>query len=229
MSLFTASADEPFKGPHQPQPVSTAGAELDQATAALIMVHGRGASAAGILGLSEEIDRSDIHYAAPQASGHTWYPYSFLEPTERNEPGISSGLQKIFDLVGKAEEAGIPAEKIFILGFSQGACLASEFVARHPRHFGGLFALSGGLIGDTVDPAVYEGDLSSTKVFMGCSDTDPHIPESRVHESKSVFEKLGADVNVQIYPGMGHLVNHDEIEHIQRIISDVLGPVQASD
>ncbi|GAB5410252.1 MAG: dienelactone hydrolase family protein [Balneolaceae bacterium] len=209
-------------GPHQNQPVAVTGVELSKAKKAMIMIHGRGASAQSILGLSKEFNNTeDFVFLAPQASGHTWYPYSFLVPTENNQPGINSGLQAISDIIEKLNEHEISSENIFLLGFSQGACLASEFVARTPLKYAGLIALSGGLIGESIDLDSYSGDLKQTLIFMGCSDIDAHIPKERVNESADVFEKLHAKVIKKLYPGMGHLVNEDEIQHIQQLIDSL--------
>jgi phospholipase/carboxylesterase len=210
-------------GPHQDQPVATAGASLESATAAVILVHGRGASARSILGMAEEFDYDDVAYLAPQAAGSTWYPQSFLAPVERNEPGRSSGLEVIGDLVADAEDADVPRERVLVSGFSQGACLASEFVARNPTRYGGLAALSGGLIGESIDRADYAGDLEGTPAFLGCSDVDPHIPEERVHETAAVLEDLGSDVMTRIYEGMGHTVNEDELGHVDEMIGALPG------
>lgn len=189
----------------------------------MVMIHGRGATAESILTLANEFDNTGgFHFAAPQASQFTWYPYSFLAPTEKNEPGLSSGLQTIFDIITHLEGAGIPKDKIILLGFSQGACLASEYVARHPAKYGGLIALSGGIIGDSVIHENYFGSLVNTPCFIGCSDIDPHIPADRIHESAALMDKLGADVTKKIYPGMGHTVNEDEIKEIKKIIGRVL-------
>lgn len=212
-----------LNGPHQNQPVAVTGADLNEAKRAMIMIHGRGASAQSILGLSKEFEKtSDFIFLAPQASGHTWYPYSFLAPTENNQPGIDSGLQAISDILQKLNEQGITNEHIFLLGFSQGACLASEFVARNPSKYAGLIALSGGLIGESVTLSEYTGDLKSTPIFMGCSDVDAHIPVDRLDETEKVFLKLNAVVQKNIYPGMGHLVNEDEISNINRLIETSL-------
>ena len=219
--MFRATADKPFDGPHQNSNPVTKGTSPDKADAAMILIHGRGATAESILMLTDEFGENNLHYAAPQANQFQWYPHSFLAPTERNEPGLSSGLQAIFDIVSDLEEAGIPKEKIILLGFSQGACLASEFVARHPARYGGLVALSGGLIGETVSAENYSGSLEGTPYFLGCSDIDPHIPVERVHESAEILEGLGAAVTKQIYPGMGHTVNRNEIEHIKKLIQKV--------
>tara|TARA_R110002124_G_scaffold287350_1_gene473575 strand:- start:2114 stop:2785 length:672 start_codon:yes stop_codon:yes gene_type:complete len=223
MNLFKVSSGRSFSGPHQNQNIAQAGPNLKDAKAVMIMIHGRGASAESIIGLANEFDHKDqITFLAPQASGFTWYPYSFLAPTDQNQPGLNSGLQAIFDLVVKAENEGIKKDKIFIFGFSQGACLATEFVARHPDFYGGLIALSGGLIGDSVSSKNYEGSLEGTEVFLGCSDVDPHIPKERVDETEEVFTKLGGNIIKKIYPGMGHLVNEDEIAEVQRILDSKL-------
>jgi len=226
MSLFKATADKSISGPHQGQNIATGGPNLKDAKAAMIMVHGRGASAESIFGIANEFNhQNEIAFLAPQANGFTWYPYSFLAPTDQNQPGLNSGLQAIFDLVQKAENEGINKENIFILGFSQGACLATEFLARHPDKYAGVIALSGGLIGDAVNPQNYSGDIKQTPVFLGCSDIDPHIPKKRVDETEEVFSKLGASVTKKIYPGMGHLVNEDEIKNINTLITKVLAEV----
>jgi phospholipase/carboxylesterase len=197
----------------------TAGTALDEADAALVLVHGRGATAQSIIQLTDDVGHPGVAYLAPQAAGNTWYPNSFLAPVESNEPGRSSGLQAIETAVGRATEAGIPATQVAFVGFSQGACLASEYVARYPARYGGLAALSGGLIGETIDPADYTGDLERTPVFLGCSDQDPHIPEQRVHETAAVFEQLNGDVTERLYPGMGHGINEDELDAVGRMVA----------
>lgn len=220
MSIVTIQDQNSFEGPHQPESIYQTGAAVKEAEYAFVMIHGRGASAPSILGLANELDHKDkIHFRAPQASGYTWYPYSFLAPTEQNQPGLNSGLQAVYNTIASLEKDGLSKDRIFILGFSQGACLASEFMARHPAKYAGLIMLSGGLIGNQIDADSYHGDLSGTPVFMGCSDIDPHIPVTRVHESETIFEKLGADVTKKIYPNMGHLVNEDEIRHINGLIN----------
>ncbi|GAB4526531.1 MAG: dienelactone hydrolase family protein [Anaerolineae bacterium] len=208
--------------PHQGQPVFTAGAPLAQAKAAMVMIHGRGASPQSILALANEFDTADVAYLAPQASGGTWYPLSFLSPIEANEPGISSGIQAIADVIQQIEDAGIPAEKTMLLGFSQGACLSLEFAARHARRYGAVFGLSGGLIGPEGTPRDYPGSLEGTPVFLGCSDVDSHIPLQRVHDSTEVLRTLGGEVEERIYPGMGHLVNRDEINYVIETMDKVV-------
>jgi len=213
-----------FNGPHQNQPIAATGLELNKAKKAMIMIHGRGASAQSILGLSKEFTNTeDFTFIAPQASGHTWYPYSFLAPPSQNQPGIDSGLQAISDIITKLNDKGISNKNIFLLGFSQGACLASEYVARNPSTYAGIIALSGGLIGDKIDIHSYQGDLQNTPIFLGCSDIDSHIPKERVNESAEIFKKLNAAVTKKLYPGMGHLVNEDEIATINKIINDSIG------
>ncbi len=155
-------------GPHQGQGITTAGADLADAPAAVVLAHGRGASARGILGMADEFAVEGVAYLAPQAARNEWYPNSFLAPVEANEPGRSSGLRALDDAVGRAVEAGIPHERIVLGGFSQGACLAAEYVARNPRRYGGVIAFSGGLIGEELD-GTYPGDLAGTPVFLGLS------------------------------------------------------------
>jgi predicted esterase len=209
--------------PHAGQRVMHVGAPLDTARAAMIMVHGRNAAPENILELSDVLDRPAFAYVGPAAAGETWYPYSFMAPRAQNEPGISSGLAVIESLVTSLIARGFEAERIMLLGFSQGACLTSEFAIRHPRRYGGVMALSGGLIGPpgtTWDDVTTS--LDGTPVFLGCSDVDPHIPAERVRESEAVFRRLGAAVTRKLYPGMGHTVSGDEIENVQRVMDEVL-------
>lgn len=212
----------PVNGPHQGQKVYTAGKALAKAGAAMILVHGRGATAPGILELAEVLHHDELAYLAPQAAGQTWYPYSFLNPIEQNEPGLSSALQVLADLLARIEAAGIPAEKVIIGGFSQGACLASEFVARNARRYGGLLAFSGGLIGPPGAPRQYFGSLAGTPVFLGCSTTDAHIPAERVDETAAVLEEMGGAVTKRLYPDMGHTIIQDEIDQAQEIVQAVV-------
>jgi predicted esterase len=188
----------------------------------MILIHGRGASAYDILELGSLLAPPEMAQLAPQASNHTWYPNSFLTPLAQNEPHLSSALQVVGDLVAQVEEAGIPAERIVIGGFSQGACLASEFVARHARRYGGLLLFSGGLIGPPGTSRDYEGSLAGTPVFIGCSDADFHIPQERVDETAEVLSQLGGEVNKKIYPGMGHTIIEDEIEEARAIVASVV-------
>jgi len=196
---------------------------MEAAACAVILIHGRGASAESILELKPLLDFPDAVYLAPQASGYTWYPYSFLAPLDRNEPGLSSGLQLITDMVLRLDDTGIPAERVVIGGFSQGACLASEFVARNARRYGGLIVFSGGLIGPLGTNRSYMGSLDGTPVFLGCSDRDPHIPLERVNETADVLTSMGGSVVKQIYPDLGHTIIGDEIDHARQIIASAAG------
>ncbi len=205
--------------PHGDASILAAGTPLAQASSAVLMVHGRGATAEDILGLAAELPTDGVAYLAPQAAGHTWYPYRFLEPIDRNEPYLSSALALLGRLVGQIETGGIPAERIGLLGFSQGACLALEYAVRNPRRYGGVCGLSGGLIGPPGTAWAETGSLAATPVFLGCSDVDSHIPAERVRESASHLEKLGAMVDLRLYPGMGHTVNRDEIEAVRRVVA----------
>jgi predicted esterase len=207
--------------PHADQPVLTAGEGLDRATAALILVHGRGGTAEGMLSLTAELTQSGFAFLAPQAEGNTWYPLSFLAPIERNEPYLSGALDALAGLLEQLAEAGIPTERTILLGFSQGACLVLEFAARNAKRYGGLAGLSGGLIGPDGTLRDYPGSLAGTPVFLGCSDVDPHIPRERVVESGQVLERLGGKVTVQIYPGMGHTVNQNELDHVRSMMAAV--------
>ena len=194
------------------------GPAVAQARAAVILVHGRGDSAAGILSLAEEFPFTDVLWVAPQAAGSTWYPYSFLTPMDKNEPGLSSGLSVIGSLVHSLMGEGVAAERIALMGFSQGACLAQEYAARNARRYRAVVGLSGGLIGPPGTPRAYPGTFEGTPVFLGCSDIDPHIPLARVRESAEVFRTMGAAVDERIYPRMGHTVNADEISRVTEIL-----------
>jgi predicted esterase len=181
----------------------------------MIMVHGRGASADDMLSLAAALDVPDLACLAPQASGRSWYPLSFLAPIPDNEPGITSGLGVLADLVAALGGQGVPPDRIALLGFSQGACLSLEFAARHAQRYAAVAGLSGGLIGPPGTPRDYRGSLAGTPVFLGCSDIDAHIPLARVHESAEVFRRMGASVDERIYPGMGHTVTEDEMAAVR--------------
>jgi predicted esterase len=181
----------------------------------MVMLHGRGATAEGILGLADDLAQTGFAYLAPQAAGDTWYPQSFLAPIASNEPWLSSALGAVVDTLARAAAAGLPPERTILLGFSQGACLALEFAARHAQRYGGVVGLSGGLIGPDGTPRDYPGSLGGTPVFLGCSDADPHIPRARVLHSAAVFRELGGRVTERLYPKMGHTVNDDELEFVR--------------
>jgi predicted esterase len=201
--------------PHAGQPVLHYGPPIAQARRVALFIHGRGASAEDILGLAPELGTDDVAYLAPQAAGHTWYPHSFLSPIPQNEPGITSALGVVARLV---ESTGLGSERVVILGFSQGACLALEFAARNPRRYAAVVALSGGLIGPPGTPRDYPGSMENTPVFIGCSDIDAHIPVERIRESAEVFRRMGALVDERIYPGMGHTINEDELSAVRALV-----------
>lgn len=210
------------RDPHRDQPIFTWGAPLAEARAAMILVHGRGGSVDHMRALAGEFDQARLAYVAPAAADRTWYPYSFLEPLKRNEPHLSSALRLVARALAKAEAAPLPHERIVLLGFSQGACLALEFAARNARRYGAVVGLSGGLIGPEGTPRDYPGSFAGTPVFLGCSDVDPHIPLERVHRTTAIFQQLNAVVIERIYPGMGHTINQDEIEFMGEAIKAVL-------
>jgi len=195
-----------------------AGKDLEQATKALIMVHGRGASAEDILGLSAYLPVNDFALLAPQATNNTWYPYSFMSPVKENEPWLSSALALLKEVVADVKAKGIAEENIYLLGFSQGACLTLEFVTRHATKYGGVAAFTGGLIGDKIYNENYKGDFATTPIFIGTSDPDPHVPVHRVNDTAELITKMHAQVVKNIYPNMGHTINQDEIEQVNRLI-----------
>lgn len=208
---------------HEAQPLLQAGAPLPEARAAMVMVHGRGGSAEDILSLVQSFGAATERWAfvAPQAANHTWYPERFMAPMARNEPWLSSALDTVGRAVAHLEAGGIPAERIVLLGFSQGACLMSEWSARHARRYGGIAALSGGLIGPDGTPRDYAGTLAATPVLLGCSDRDPHIPIARVRETAVVLEGLGARVDLRIYPDAPHTVVQDEVDAVIAMMAGI--------
>ena len=207
--------------PHAQTPVMTAGEPLASAKVALVMAHGRGASAEDILSLADVLDVAGYALLAPQAAGFQWYPYPFTAPMEQNEPYLSSALAKVGSVLAQVAEAGIPPERTVLLGFSQGACLSLEYIARNAQRYGGVAGLSGALIGPDGALRDYPGSLAGTPIFLGCSDIDPHIPAARVRESASVLEKLGAQVTMRLYPGLGHTVSRDEADEVNKILAVV--------
>ena len=207
--------------PHAGRPVLRSGPDPARARLTVILVHGRGGTAAGMIDLSNTIGLDDVAYMAPQAAGNTWYPLSFLAPMAQNEPGLSSGLSVLAGLVAALEGGGVASTRIALLGFSQGACLTLEFAARHARRYAAVVGLSGGVIGPPGTPRDYHGSLGGTPVLLACSDVDAHIPLERVHESTTVFRALGGVVDERIYPGMGHLVTEEEIELVRALLEKV--------
>jgi predicted esterase len=205
--------------PHAGQPVLHYGTPLSAARLVAIFLHGRGASAEDILGVAPELGTSDVAYLAPQAAGHTWYPYSFLSPIPQNEPDLTSALRVVDRLVADVIADGADRSRVVLLGFSQGACLALEYAARHPTKYAAVAALSGGLIGPPGTPRDYAGSLEATPVFLGCSDVDPHIPLERVRESAAVFRRMQAEIDERIYPRMGHTINADELSAVRTLLA----------
>jgi predicted esterase len=213
--------------PHAGARILSAG--QDSSGQAILMIHGRGATAEDILSLLDHVDTSDFLARAPQARGHTWYPDSFLAPLRHNQPFLDSALKLLSEILADLESQGIPRDRIVVAGFSQGACLASEFVARTGGRFGGLVAFSGGLIGtkDAKAPPPedklfeYENVLDGTPAFLGCSDIDPHIPVKRVEQTAATLSRLGADVTKRIYPGMPHTINQDEMDAFGSILDGI--------
>lgn len=191
------------------------GAPLQQAKRALILIHGRGGTADDILFLAKEFCDDTFYIAAPQATGNSWYPYSFLAKRERNEPLLSCAVDVIHRLI-KETEIHIPASEIYIMGFSQGACLALESTARYARRYAGIIAFTGGLIGDKLSIAEYQGYFEKTKIFIGNSDLDPHVPLNRSEESKKILENMGADVKLNIYPDMPHTIITEEVKYVKK-------------
>jgi len=207
---------------HRGQPVLTVGVPLAEAQAAMIMVHGRGASAHDILLLAQEWRADGVAYLAPQAADNTWYPNRFIAPVATNEPWLSSALASLDDVLQTVAAAGISAERTVLLGFSQGGCLALEYAARNPQRYGAIVGLSAGLIENGDKPRSYSGTLAGTPVFLGCSDVDFHIALERVERTAEVLSHLGGEVDKRIYRNMGHTVIHDEIEAVQHILDRLL-------
>jgi phospholipase/carboxylesterase len=203
---------------HNAENSFVAGAPREHAAAAVILVHGRGATPESMLPLSEALGREDILFFAPRASGNTWYPNSFLAPIESNEPWLSSALSILAALVDRLAADGFSSERVGIVGFSQGACLTAEFIARNTRRYGMAGVLTGGLIGPPGTPRTHPGSLGGTPVFLGSSDIDPHVPLERVHETHDVLTRLGANVDMRIYPRMGHTVNDDEVKAVGMLL-----------
>jgi phospholipase/carboxylesterase len=215
-----------INGPHKGQPVYNSGESLETADAAVVMLHGRGATAMDILSLAAEWTAPGFAYLAPQAANNTWYPYRFMELTISNEPWLSSALSIVARIMQHLKDAGITPEKTVLLGFSQGACLALEYAARNAARYGGIVGLSGGVIGADGEPRQDKGNLQGTPVFLGCSDIDPHIPKERVMDTAALMESLGGKVSVKLYPNMEHTVNQDEISIVKEMLHSVHQEIQ---
>ncbi|WP_292010660.1 dienelactone hydrolase family protein [Chryseobacterium sp.] len=198
--------------------IKTAGIPLKEAQKVLIMIHGRGGSAEDILTLSRHLNVKDYALMAPQASNHTWYPYSFIAPAEQNEPWLSSAVDIIGKTVKKAVDEGIKSENIYFFGFSQGACLTMEYISRNAQRYGGAVAIIGGLIGDKINSENYKGDFEGTPVFLGTSNPDFHVPVERVYATANILREMNAEVTEKIYENFGHSINQEEIEWANSII-----------
>ncbi|MCD2200773.1 alpha/beta fold hydrolase [Halobacterium sp. KA-4] len=211
--------------PHADQPVVTAGAPASVADAVVVLLHGRGATAQGVVNLAEPLYRHGVTFVAPDAARSRWYPYSSFAPIERNEPHVSSALTAVDRVLADVREWGVPIEDVVLFGFSQGAFLASEYAARNPRRYGGVAALSGGLLGAEVDPSDYRGSLDGAPVFLGVGDDDPNVPVERVHETAAVFCELDGDVTQRVYEGVGHEVTDDEFTVVGSWLDGIVGDV----
>jgi phospholipase/carboxylesterase len=198
--------------------ILTAGKEIENAQKAMILLHGRGATAQDILGLADHFPVDDFALFAPQATGNTWYPYSFLAPPSQNEPGLSSALEILKELLEEIQQKGIAAENIYFAGFSQGACLTAEFVTRNAARYGGVIIFTGGLIGDKIYAENYNGDFEGTPVFIGTGNPDAHVPVERVRETEKMMKEMNANVEVKIYDNRPHTVSGDEIELAKKLI-----------
>jgi phospholipase/carboxylesterase len=218
------TADPHFspQDPHASQPVLSAGPAPQEAAGTLLLLHGRGASAESILSLYEDLGMEDLAAIAPQAAGNSWYPYSFLMPMDANQPYLDSALNRVRSLVTDLVSRGIPTSRIAIMGFSQGACLTTEFAARNPARYGGIIALTGGLIGPPGTPRNYPGSFDGTPVFLGTSDPDPHVPFERVKETEAVLTRMGAEVELRRYAGMPHAINEDELDACRQLLRRML-------
>jgi len=210
--------DSKLVSPHQSQPVRTAGESIQRAKAAMLMVHGRGARSEDILSLANQFDFPEFAYLAPQAADNTWYPNRFLNPISENELWLTSALTFVGDVFAQIVQAGVPPERIILLGFSQGACLTLEFAARNAQRFGCVVGLSGALIGPDDTPRDYLGSLAGTPVFLGCGDVDFHVPKERVDQTADVMQKLGGEVTERLYPNLDHTVNQDEIDFVRNMM-----------
>jgi len=202
---------------HQKQ-IITAGTPLAQAKGALVMLHGRGGTARNIISLADDFNLTDFAIAAPQATNQSWYPYSFMAPVEENQPALDSALQVIGQTVADIIAAGIPADKIYFAGFSQGACLALEYVARNAQRFGGAVAFTGGLIGEELELSNYKGDFAATPILISTGNPDPHVPLSRVEESVAALKNLGAEVTLKVFKGRPHTILREEIELANQLV-----------
>lgn len=198
--------------------IKTSGVELNSAQKALIMIHGRGSNSEDIIGISQYLNLDGFAILAPQATNNTWYPHSFMAPVEANEPWLSSALENIGETVQAAIDVGIKPENIYFFGFSQGACLTLEFLARNAQKYGGAAAIIGGLIGEEINLSNYKGNFEGTPVFIGTSNPDFHVPVERVYTTEKILKEMNADVTLKVYENFGHSINQDEIDLVNKII-----------
>ena len=205
-----------------PKNIVYAGAQLQDAKKALIMIHGRGGSAEDILSLAENLDVKDFALLAPQANNSSWYPFSFMAPVSQNEPWLSAALLLLKELVNDVTTKEITEENIYFAGFSQGACLMLEFVARHAKKYGGVAAFTGGLIGERIHPENYQGNFNQTPIFIGSSNPDPHVPVERVNATAKILRSMRAAVTEKVYDNMGHTIIMDEIELANQLVFTTL-------
>jgi phospholipase/carboxylesterase len=208
--------------PHANMPVAHAGHDLNGARCAVLLLHGRGSSAEDILGLAKTFYDERIAFLAPQAANHTWYPNSFLAPIERNEPWLSSAIARVGSLIESCVVAGIQWSSIVVLGFSQGACLATESIARYPAHYGALIAFIGGLVGPSDLELQHDGSLAGTRALFSSGDPDPHVPWSRVEASARELERMGAQVELRRHTGRPHTILDKELELARSLIFSLL-------
>lgn len=208
--------------PHADQPIVVSGAPRGAADAGVVLLHGRGATAQGVTNLAKPLYRHGVTFFAPDAERSRWYPYAFDQPRERNEPHLSGALDQVDAALERARDAGLPPERVLLFGFSQGACVVCEYAARHPRRYGGIVALAGGLLGPTIDPSEYAGSLDGTPVFLGVGADDDRVPAARVQDTAAVFESLNADVTTEIYDGVGHEVTDDEFDRANALLDRLI-------
>lgn len=210
--------------PHAGQPALSAGPAPMSAEGVLVLLHGRGATAQSILSLYDELGLGNLAALAPQAAENSWYPYSFLAPLQHNHPWLDSALRRVESIVAGLMDSGMPGGRVALLGFSQGACLTLEFAARHPRRYGAVIGLTGGLIGPPGTPRQYAGSLQGTRVFLGSGDPDPHVPFARVQETAAVLSGMKAQVDLRRYPGMPHVINEDELSACRALLGSMHEP-----
>jgi predicted esterase len=210
-----------MNNPHKGLPVATRGGPPRESRGAVVMVHGRGRDTEDILSLADRLGEGSLAYLAPAARDGTWYPKSFIAPVEENEPSLSHALEVCDELVKGLVEQGVPQRQLVLAGFSQGACLAAEYAVRNAGPYGGILLFTGGLIGPPGTEWEHPGSFEGTPVFLGTSDVDEFVPVERVRESAEIFEAMGADVTLRVYPGMDHIVNDDEIDLARQILQDV--------